>query len=351
MEHNTSHSAENETMSLSSLKPELTSFKLLFKESWSFFKAHFKSLFAFFFLVSLIPNIAQILIQFSLIKLLPSFHSPISTAIVFFTFATLAFVVYIFSQVIQIGSIKKIHSLSLNESESALTSSKGILKFSVPIILTSVITFLFLLGGSAVFIVPGILFAISSTFMSAFVVIENKKGSDALVSSFWLVNGRRGKVITRLLFLTLSLAGIALVFFAVLASIVIGISFIVFGGLGDALVWYLNFMFVNAGNQYVPPTNLFYIFAIVLSVFSSAISVFFMGMLNIFTFKLWQNVKLNTTETIPEDFTTKTKKQIKIFAWIGLGTIVIFFILGQFTNIFVPTTTPQEIQQNNTLKQ
>jgi len=307
-------------------KQGLSPFKTLFKESWHFFKSNFKQIFYFFFFLTFIPSFTQILLQFFGLKLISSLQSTVSMMIIWGLFGIIAFVVSLVFQIINIGAIKKINEVSSGVNERTMDSYKKILKFSFPLIWTSAIVIAMIVGGTFAFVVPGILFAISAHFVTALVVIENKKGLDAIVSSFWYVQGRRWGVFWRMILSALVIVGVGILLFVILASVAIGLSYLFLGGIEVPIAYVTKFMILNSGSDYSLPTNLFYLFSALWTVPVSAITAVFWGVLNVFIFKLWQNLKITKTDSIPADFDKKTKRQIKFFAWIGVVCIITLII-------------------------
>ncbi|HYC34220.1 MAG TPA: hypothetical protein VEC13_00645 [Candidatus Paceibacterota bacterium] len=311
---------------LESTRPKLDSFGSLYKSSWQFFKANFKSIFIFFFLIGVIPAVLQILFQAISGLALTNINSAALAIILFVVFGLAGFAVNVATQVIYFGAIKKFDDLEGGVREGVFTSYGKILKYTLPVVWVMLISTALFMGGVIALIVPAILFAISSAFIGATVVLEGKRGVDAIVQSFWYVNGRRGAVFGRSLLMLLVVVGYGLLAFIVLASIAIGIAYGVFGGMQEALRAGANFLYTHGGGPNTWPTPTFYLFFLLWSLLSSVIGAILWGFLSTFSFKLWKNVKAITPSAVPEDYRQKTGKTIKIFAWIGVIVIPLVFV-------------------------
>lgn len=324
---------KTDALELESTKPQLESFKTLFASSWQFVKTHFKPLFIFFFVLGFLPSLLQLIFQFTSQKLALGVGNSFAIAPVLFVFAIATFVVNVLSQVILFGSVKKVSDLASGTNDSFTVSCKKILSVGFSLIWASILTIATILGGTMLLIVPGILFAISLSFVGASVVLENKKGVEALVQSFWYVKGRRGPVFWRLFLVGLCVMLFSFLVFVVLASIAIGIISLKFGGFNEGLQAVVSFVLVNAGNEYVPPTGLFLLIVGVWSFVASLLNAVIWSIVAVFGFKLWENVKLLQGEVVEEVFAKKTKKTVKIVAWFGVIVVPIVLTLGVFASL------------------
>jgi len=84
-----------------------------------------------------------------------------------------------------------------------------------PVIATSIIVFLIVLGGTILLVIPGIIFSVWYVFVFYTVIFENKKGMEALAVSKKLVTGRWWSILWRLI--------VPGLIFGISAAIIIGI--------------------------------------------------------------------------------------------------------------------------------
>lgn len=337
-----------DTLELESTKPQLESFKTLFASSWQFVKMHFKPLFIFFFVLGFLPSLLQLIFQFINQKLMIGFGPSVAVLPVLFVFGVALFVVNVLSQVIMFGAVKKVSDLASGANDSFVVSCKKILSVGFSLIWASILTIATILGGTMLLIIPGILFAISLSFVGASVVLENKKGVDALVQSFWYVKGRRGGVFWRLFLVGLCVMLFSFLVFVILGSIAIGIISLKFGGFNEGLQAVVSFVLVNAGNEYVPPTGLFLLIIGVWSFVASLLNAVVWSVVAVFGFKLWENVKQLQGEVVEEAFAKKTKKTIKIVAWFGVVVVPVVLTLVVLVSL---NTAREKAQQAATQNQ
>lgn len=97
----------------------------------------------------------------------------------------------------EIGFTKTIYSAITNQPshwKADFTSSSSLIG---PVILSGILTFLIILGGTLLFIIPGIIFAVWYGFFHYTVILDNKRGMDALNASKALVIGRWAPIVWR----------------------------------------------------------------------------------------------------------------------------------------------------------
>ncbi|MFH1790224.1 MAG: hypothetical protein ABH832_04135 [bacterium] len=107
----------------------------------------------------------------------------------------------LFSLWVSISLVQLIHKF-LNDKKTQPINWKELLGSNShlmwPVIWTSAIAILIIIGGTILFIIPGIIFSIWYAFVSYEVVLENKKGMEALAKSKELVKGRWFGIVYRL---------------------------------------------------------------------------------------------------------------------------------------------------------
>jgi hypothetical protein len=80
----------------------------------------------------------------------------------------------------------------------------------LPLLLVGILVALAVVGGLILLIIPGIIFAVWFAFSNYTLILEGKRGTEALKASKALVDGRWGDVFGRFILLLLCLAGIGI---------------------------------------------------------------------------------------------------------------------------------------------
>lgn len=108
------------------------------------------------------------------------------------------------------------------------------------VLYTSVLVMLIVLGGTFLFIVPGIIFSVWYSFIFYTIIFEEKKGLNSLKASKNLVTGRWWAILWRLLIPGLFFTAILLVLSFIISNLLIlivsGTSFLIINGLLNSIV-------------------------------------------------------------------------------------------------------------------
>ena len=170
----------------------------LFQKSIALFRVHYKK----FFIIGIIPVsllIVHDILQFTLNNVGDRAQNGfiIAFAVIFFI---LNLIVQLVIQVLYIKAVK--------ECDEGLSSSiKELYRFSFKLFWPSLlITFLVTivgLGATIPFIIPGIIVSVYLAFARYFLVLEDKRGMEALTNSYYYVKGLWWKVLSRLVVLGL----------------------------------------------------------------------------------------------------------------------------------------------------
>jgi len=190
----------------------------LFKNSWELYKKKAATLAVLFTVPFIVSVLATIVAGRQVSTTSPGFVggiSPFGGAAVGGTALAFGVIVFIVSLWIQVASVEAIDSGEERPNVSDLLSK------SWPLILTyllvAILAGLAILGGFILLIIPGFIFAVWFSFSTFTLVLENKRGVEALKASKALVAGRFGAVFGRFFLLVLSLIGISIVAALVLA--------------------------------------------------------------------------------------------------------------------------------------
>ena len=187
------------------------------KDSWSLYTKNWRRFVPFMVLIFL-PTL--ILSALGTISLYLSLYLPSSTTasniIILVVFAaSMVFAIWV-----TIALTKALNSALLSQpgewKETFLSSSNLIW----PAILTSFLVTLSVLGGTLLFIIPGIIFAVWYSFTSYAVIFEGAKGLNAMRASKALVVGRWWPMLWRLAVATVVFGFLSSVFSSILAYIV-----------------------------------------------------------------------------------------------------------------------------------
>ncbi len=302
----------------------LDSFKTLFKQSWNFFVKHFLTISSFLFLLAFVPSLLNIFIKLLGFKVLPGIEQKALFILFSVVLSLFGMFVGLLFQFLKLGAIKKVQDVSNGIEESHVISSKKILKSAIPLFLVWVVGIVATLGGSFLLIVPGVMVALSLLFATPFVVLEKKQTIDALVSSFWLVNGKRAQVFGRYALLMLVLLGVAAVVLFVLGTIAIVLTHFFYGGVDRGIAFVTSIILSEATAHTVS----YYLFMLIWSLIVSLVLAPFWALFTIFNFFVFQNLKTIVTTEASERFKQKTKRTLQVFSFVAVLGIVLSIVLG-----------------------
>ena len=168
----------------------------IIKQSWGYYQKCWKKLLPYMILL-FIPTVA--LSALSLISLYLDIYIPSSSAtssiIIFLVFAA-SLVFALWTSIALAKALKNCVTGQEQDWKTVFSDSSGAIW---PIIYTSILVSLIVLGGTILLIIPGIIFSIWYSFVFYAVVFENRKGFDGLRASKELVAGRWWAIFWRLL--------------------------------------------------------------------------------------------------------------------------------------------------------
>lgn len=150
----------------------------LIVKSWQLFSKNFTTLFKVI-LWLLVPTI--------LLSLAPLLGENTTVVTITFFLMALTIVVSIWINIILIELLNKYYKNETADVEGLYKTSWS--KFW-PLVLVSVLVGLAVLGGTILFIIPGIIFAVWFSFANYFLILEDKRGIEALKASKKLVQGK-----------------------------------------------------------------------------------------------------------------------------------------------------------------
>jgi len=181
-----------------SLRPSLPSASEILKQSWGVYKQK----------LGILLKIALLPILITLISAKP-YKLALENAVLggvsknFLIYSILSFLLFMvmilasaWSQAAMIFALKE-----EEEKISAFESYKKGWHKIFPLIWVGLLAFFVILGGSILFIIPGIIFGVWFSFIWFVVVDEDLNGVEALLKSSWYVRGRGVAVFWRILFL------------------------------------------------------------------------------------------------------------------------------------------------------
>jgi hypothetical protein len=170
--------------------------------SWHFYKTHWKAL-----TTLIIIPMAAILLGNLVSETGAAIYDHVSASGPILEI--LGFIVFLAAGVFMVaaamGLIHSIHKLS-SEAGAALhvwSEYKIGFRYFWPLVLLGIIRGAAMLGAFAVLVIPGIILATYTIFISFSLVIDDKRGFAAFADSFALVHGRWWKVLGRLLYLVI----------------------------------------------------------------------------------------------------------------------------------------------------
>lgn len=173
-----------------------------------------------------------------------------------------------------------------------------------------------------VIVLANLLFFVSMWFASYSLLLEKKKGLDAIASSFMYVFNRRGQIIWRILVIGIISFVPALVFLGPIYYKIIA------NALGQML-----FVYAIGLNPVFPEIPLSLV--VWRDVLGALVGLIWMPIFVVLNYFLWKDVKATAVQ-FNEALYTKTRKWLKIASWTGLVVVVVitcvFFTGVQFVN-------------------
>jgi hypothetical protein len=192
--------------------------------------------------------------------------------------------------------------------------------FIIPAVWVSLAMILISLGGTLLFIIPGIIVSVLSMFSVFAVVIDHHEKTDAIMHSWHLVRGK----------------WFAVFFRVALANIVFGLC---------SLVIFLIFWALGLGETPIQVVANAKLGIHTMSMSESALEQIVMNIVSLpltisFLAVLYENLKQTSVPLMTEEEITRTKKRIKILALAGVA----FIVLGLFiSSLQLARTIPRFI--------
>ncbi|MDQ5950205.1 MAG: hypothetical protein QG585_147 [Patescibacteria group bacterium] len=280
----------------------LPSFFDVLKSAYNFCLEHKKLLFLYFFIPLLVSAFVHIFGNLFFSIAFKS-GSVVAIAVTALLVLAISLAVGVFNAIVTYGSSLFIKSLEDGKKHSLKNHYRDVLGFGLPIVLTSIVTVLMLIGGGVLFIIPGIILMLASFFALNAVVLENKKTKDALVRSFTLTRNKKLYLFVQSLGLAVVVALVSLV--ALLVSVIL---FAIFRPLLSV--------------EIIKPVYLF-----VSTVFHQAVSAGLISFAMVFFYKLYKNLS-HTVHHVTGDYVKKVTKLIYGFAIFGVVVIVGVILLS-----------------------
>jgi hypothetical protein len=203
-------------------QPSLKPVGTLFGETWRLYKKHMNAL----ALVGVIPLIfagAKMIISPNFIS---SYGYPLWLILVLLTaaaiFALLNLVFVIILPLALTEAVNEAHKGKVVETSAVY---KRAFAETIQYIFVLMLVVIVFLGGSVLFIIPGIVAAIYLKFAIFTYLCEDKRGMDALVTSAWYVSGHWWVILWRQIILAIILAVAALIFIIIIGAIIIALGF------------------------------------------------------------------------------------------------------------------------------
>jgi hypothetical protein len=291
-------------MSIKKIKPLETPFELI-RKTLRVYRNNFTTFFVFGLIVFLITLVQLFSVRTH--SMLLFFASVIATVIV-------SYVVY----------IAEIRVAADPANMNAWQALKQVEHYIVPSVWVSVAIIILALGGTLLFILPGIIVAVFVMFALLAVVVDHYEKMEAITYSWHLVKERWLAVFVRLL--------VANVLLGIISLAVLSIFW--FMGIGETPFQTIARARVGDFNVNVTQTML-----------SEAINNFFIIPLAlIFVAQLYESLKRTTIQTVTQTEMVQTRKIFRVLAVCG----VIFVIGGLFiSSLRIAQVVPQLIRMTH----
>lgn len=276
----------------------------LFSSAWSLFKVHWKVLVVIVSIPSVISLIGSLLLH----------TSNIALDIVAVILVILSIILSIAMTGAVIDTVRKI---SINSSE--VIDIKGQYKFGFSvfwsIIYVSIIYIFVIMGSGVLFIIPAIIVGVYVGMYSYSLIVDGKKGFEALVESYSLIRDRWWGVLGRCIF--------------------IGLVTIVVSLVAMILVYFVSLLF-GPGSQSMVSNIISAVIGLIFNICMAVISI-------VYIYKLYESLKSTRSQNVE---VAKFKKWLKAFVIIG----PIIMILGITSSIILASlSNARKISQNQTV--
>lgn len=280
---------------------DFESFFSILKKSLLFFQKNFATIFSFFFLLLIIPNILGLIIQRILFSIVSYTSSPIAFALTVLFFTLVALFVSILSFMVNFGSCYLIYTLDEGRHESFQKLLLHILKRKKTVFVSILISFFVIFGGFSALIVPVFFLALGMVFLTHGVMIEHRNFRDAFVQSFWYSKGRKWQMFLKLLLL--------LLFCVFFSNAIFSLVSLIFALVPET--FHNSVVFISIGK-----------------ILRYSISSVFWSFIVTFVYFLWKSIKSKTTVEYDVNFKKKYIRILKIFGILGLIAIILLITIS-----------------------
>jgi hypothetical protein len=203
-------------------QPSLKPIGTLFGDTWKLYKKHMNAL----ALVGVIPLIfygAKIILQPGFIA---SWGYPLWLILVLLTAAAIfALLHLVFSIILPLALVEAVDEAHKGKIVETSAVYKRAFAETIQYLFVLMLVIIVFLGGSVLFIIPGIVAAIYLKFAIFTYLCEDKRGMDALVTSAWYVKGSWWAILGRQILLAIVLAVAAFIFIIIVGAAVIALGF------------------------------------------------------------------------------------------------------------------------------
>jgi len=203
-------------------QPSLKPISTLFGETWRLYKKHMNAL----ALIGVIPLI------FAGVKMIlgPNFigdHGyPLWIILVLLTAAAVfALLNLVFTIILPLALAEAVDEGHKGKEVETSAVYKRAFAETIQYLFVLMLVLIVFLGGSIIFIIPGMVVAIYLKFAIFTYLLEDKRGMDALVTSAWYVKGSWWAILWRQILLAIVLVVIAFVFIIIVGAAIIALGF------------------------------------------------------------------------------------------------------------------------------
>jgi hypothetical protein len=203
-------------------QPSLKPISTLFGEAWRLYKKHMNAL----ALVGVIPLIfygAKIILAPDFVA---SYGYPLWLILVLLTAAAIfALLHLVFSIILPLALAEAVDEAHKGKDVETSAVYKRAFAETIQYLFVLMLVLIVFLGGSVLFIIPGIVAAIYLKFAIFTYLCEDKRGMDALVTSAWYVKGSWWAILGRQIVLAIVLVVAALIFIIIVGAVIIALGF------------------------------------------------------------------------------------------------------------------------------
>ncbi len=224
----------------------------------------------------------------------------------------ISFCAFIISIVFPIATIKTIFEIDKGQNVSDI---KDVYKFAFSLLLSSlwimILTTVIVMGGTLLFVIPGIVLAVTLSFSSISLIVDDSRGLKALLTSYYYSRPKTGGIFWRLT---------CIAFITMIASLVIFLIYVLIAGVFQGSMNPL--VIIHSISQ---PNSVILLLLNQIQVFIT--NCVFYPILGIYSYLIYKNLKLQKAAPNPDVDFKKPKTWFKVFSIISIVIMIVSIVI------------------------